>query len=654
MYKLSGGETVIAHVSRIAIVPALLAACVAMLPGVSCAPKPPDIVPLDVLMAGEGRVGVRLSPDGARIAYLAALNGVRNVFVQEIAGGAARPATRETGMPIKGYVWAMNGRQILYVHDRSGMDNWRLYGVDVTTGETRDYTPRDGLKIEIIGLDKRYPDQIVIAMSGAREPSPDAYRLDLSTGELTLAAKNPGNAIRAIVDARLFVRGAVTAREDGGIDFLVRSDASSPWRAVRSWSFEETDTSGPLLFSADGSSVYCYDAGGANTTRLVRLSLVDSSVTVIAEDPEFDVSMTVFDNDTAEPRLVSFDRERTDWVALVEKDRQALQDIRSVDPEAELNFVGSDTANTRWLVALVHDDGPNAYYLYERSTRKATFLFDHQPSLRKYALARMEPVTIGARDGMQLHAYLSTPPGVKRSKLPLVLRVHTGPWYRDYWGFWPETQWLANRGYAVLQVNYRGSRGYGKRFLNAGNKEWGGAMQDDLVDAVRWAVDAGIADPKRIGIMGAGYGGFAALSALTSTPELFACGVSISGIADLAAYVRSFSTAQGAYVTMLHMRIGDPVADAAMLADRSPVNRLDRIAAPLLLVQGGRDRHVPREHAERIAAALKAKGIPYEYLYFPDEGQGISNGANTMQYYRAADRFLARHLGGRCEETSGR
>ena len=641
----------IANASRGKIV---IAALLAALVGLSCSPKPPEIIPLSVLMEGSGRVTVRLSPDGSRISYLSALNGVRNIFVEEIGGGNARPVTRETEMGIKSYVWAMNGRQILYVYDRSGMDNWRLYGVDVTTGETRDYTPRDGLKVEIIGLDKRFPDQIVIAMSGGGEPSFDAYRLDLATGELTLAVKNPGGAVRGIVDAQLFVRGAVATREDGGFDFLVRSDAASPWRVVRSWSFEEMDTSGPLLFSPDGLSAYCYDARGANTTRLVRLSLVDTSVTVIAEDPQFDVSMTVFDNDTAEPRLVSFDRERTDWVALVDKDRQALEDLRRVDPEAELNFVGSDTANTRWLVALVRDDGPNAYYRYDRATRKATFLFDHQPALRKYTLARMEPVTITARDGVELHAYLSYPPGAKRSKLPLVLRVHSGPWYRDYFGYWPDTQWLANRGYAVLQVNYRGSRGYGKAFLNAGNREWGGAMQSDLADAVRWAIDAGIADPKRIGIMGAGYGGFAVLSALTSTPDLFACGVSVSGIADLASYVESFSTAHDAYVTMLHRRIGDPVADAAMLADRSPINHLDRIAAPLLLVQGGKDAHVPREHAERIVAALKAKGVPYEYLYFPDEGQGIGKAANAAQYYQAVDRFLAQHLGGRYEEAPER
>jgi dipeptidyl aminopeptidase/acylaminoacyl peptidase len=341
---------------------------------------------------------------------------------------------------------------------------------------------------------------------------------------------------------------------------------------------------------------------------------------------------------------VAFARDRLEWAILDTSLQKDFDAVAKLD-RGDFEFLSTDASDSTWVLAFMKDDASVSYHIYDRGTGTGAFLFEEIPELGNYTLARMEPIEYQARDGLTIHGYITYPPGSKRRGLPLVLLVHPDPWARDYWGFNPEAQWFANRGYVCLQVNFRGSRGYGKDFAKAGDKEWGGKIQNDLVDAAQWAVSTGIADPKRMAIFGTSFGGYAALAALTQTPDLFACGVNVSGPSDLIGWLKARTSVFGGYKEFYYTRVGDPDADAGSLRAQSPLFAADRIRAPLLIVQGGRDQFVPNADAERIAAALEANGVPCEYVYFPDEGRGMSKPANRLLFWETAERFLAKHLG---------
>jgi dipeptidyl aminopeptidase/acylaminoacyl peptidase len=407
-------------------------------------------------------------------------------------------------------------------------------------------------------------------------------------------------------------------------------------------------TSGPVTFARDGRTIVLRDSRDANAARLVRWDLATGATTVLAEDPAYDVSEVLVHPDTYEVQAVSFVGARREWRAL---DRAIHDDLAAIAGLRDGDFVvyGRTDADDLWMVGFTEDDAPATYYLFDRGPRAAEFLFTARPALEHYTLSQMEPVSIQARDGLTLHGYVTYPPAVSRQRLPLVLNVHGGPWHRDAWGFDPEAQWLANRGYACLQVNFRGSTGYGKRFLNAGDREWGGKMHDDLVDAVGWAVARGIADPARVAIYGGSYGGYAALVGATMTPELFRCAVSVVGPSNLITFIQSIPPYWSSYLSMLHRRVGHPELDAAFLAARSPLSHVDRIRIPLLIGQGANDPRVKRAESEQIVGAMREKGIAHEYVVFEDEGHGFAKPENRLAFYAVAERFLARHLGGRSE-----
>lgn len=609
----------------------------------------PALIPRSILFGNPEKATPLLSPDGRRLAYLAPLDGVLNVWVGTPGAGDDRPVTRDTDRGVRVYFWGRDSRHILYLQDKGGDENWRLFAVDVDGGSERELTPYPDVQVQIVDHDKHFPNDVVIAMNQEDARRHDAYRLDLRTGNADLVARNPGNVVHWVTDTALRVRGAVATREDGGLDLLLRATEQDPWAVALSWSAEDALTSGPVSFALDGQSLILRDSRAANAARLVRLSLSSRDVAVLAEDPNYDVAEVMTHPDSYEVQLASFVRARREWTVL---DPWIAEDVAAVRGLRDGDFLIYDRTDTddRWLVGFTEDRAPASYYVYDRAAKRGEFLFSARPALERYPLAAMEPIRFVARDGLAIHGYLTWPPGLPRERLPMVLNVHGGPWHRDAWGYDPEAQWLANRGYACLQVNFRGSTGYGKAFLNAGNREWGGKMHRDVVDAVRWAIGQGVADPSRVAIYGGSYGGYAALVGATFTPDLFRCAVSIVGPSNLITFINTIPPYWSSYRSMLYQRVGNPDTEPEFLESRSPLFHVDRIKIPMLIAQGANDPRVKRAESEQIVEAMRAKGIDHEYLVFDDEGHGFAKPENRLRFYAAAERFLAKHLGGRAEE----
>jgi dipeptidyl aminopeptidase/acylaminoacyl peptidase len=614
-----------------------------------------ELIPRRVLFGNPERTSPRLSPAGNRLAWIAPHQDVLNVWVAPMtmtAGidwAAARVVTEDTDRGIRAFGWAHDDRHLLYVQDTGGDENWRLYDVDLDTMQRRDLTPFDGVQARMVAADRRFPTQVLVALNRDNPKLHDVYRLDLVTGELTLEVPNPGGLIGWTADAQLVVRAAVQPLPDAGSVLLVRDGPEADWRPLLRVSGDDAPGIHVIAFSEDGSTLVATTSAGAGTARLVRIGVATGAVEVLAEDPEADVAGVRVHRDTGQPQIVMFGKDRLDYLALDPAVAADLTAIRALHP-GDPSFHGADHAEATWLVGFTNDSGPMPYYAYDRATRTGRFLFEHQPELSRYELAPMEPFHFAARDGLVIHGYLTFPPGAGRRDLPTVLYVHGGPQARDEWGFNGRAQWLANRGYLCVQVNYRGSTGYGKAFVNAGDREWGGKMHDDLVDAVGHVTGQGWADPARVAIFGGSYGGYAALAGAAFTPELFRCAVDLCGPSNLKTLIETIPPYWAPIVARFHRRVGDPAKDAEFMWSRSPLSRVRDIRIPLLIAQGANDPRVKQAESEQIVAALREAGIDHEYMLFPDEGHGLAKPENRLKFYAAAERFLARHLGGRAEE----
>ena len=604
------------------------------------------LIPRDVLFGNPEKASPSVSPDGKRMAHLAPVNGVLNVWVGTAGGDDYQPITNDKDRGIHLYFWAHDARHVLYLQDVGGDENWRLFSVDLDSGDEQDLTPFENVQVQIVGHDKHFPHELLIAMNKEDARVHDVYHLDLKTKQLELVAKNPGNVARWVVDAKLEVRGALGSTSDGGFDLLLRDSRTSDWQKFLSWNADDSLTSGPVGFTLDGDALYLLDSRDANAARLVHVQVASKQSRVVAEDADYDVSDVMVHPDTRAIQMVSFVKARIDHVVVdktIEEDIERIGDLRPGD----FGVYNRTHDDNIWLVGFTEDNGPFSYYTYDRRSKEAKFLFYNRPDLRRYELASMEPFSFESRDGLSVHGYLHFPLGRDRKRLPTVLNVHGGPWHRDTWGYDAEAQWLANRGYLCMQVNFRGSTGYGKAFLNAGDKEWGGTMQTDLVDAVQWAVDQGFADSERIAIYGGSYGGYAALAGATFTPDLFKCVVDIVGPSNLITFINTIPPYWSTYLAMLHQRIGNPETEADFLESRSPLFHVDKIKIPILIAQGANDPRVKQSESEQIVAAMKEKGIDYEYMLFPDEGHGFGKPENRLTFYAVAEKFLAKHLGGR-------
>ncbi len=616
-----------------------------------CAEPEPKLIPREVLLGNPVKISPRISLDGKMMAYTAPVNNVLNVWVKTIGKDDDRAVTKDEDRGIHRYNWAADSKHIMYLQDVGGNENWRLYAVDLETNQIKDLTPYEEVQVRIIDRDKHFPNELLIGMNKEDPKVHDVYHLDLLTGKLELVAKNPGNITSWRADADFKIRGAMAATASGGYDLLVRENEQADWQKLLSWEAEDGMTSWPVSFTKDGNSLYLVDSRNANTGRLVKMEIKTGKMEVIAEDPQYDVTYVMIHPDSYQAQAVSFFKARTEWIVLDKSIEDDFKVIAKLDHGDFTISSNRDNADKTWLVRFNKDNGPISYFAYDREKKKGTFLFNHMPELSRYKLARTEPISFTARDGLTIYGYITFPTWRARKNLPMVLSVHGGPYYRDTWGYEPTTQLFANRGYVCLQVNFRGSTGYGKAFVNAGDKEWAGKMHDDLVDAIGWAVEQGYANPEKVAIYGSSYGGYAALVGATFTPDVFCCAVDICGISNLVTDIKSIPPYWSTSLAMFHMRVGNPDTEAEFLKLRSPLFKVDNIKIPILIVQGANDPRVKQSESEQIVEAMKKKGLDYEYILFEDEGHGFAKPENRLEFFAAAEKFLAKHLGGRYEKA---
>ncbi len=613
-------------------------------------PSNVPLIPRAVLFGNPERTDPHISPDGARIAYLAPHDGVMNVWVRTVDQDDDRVVTSDTVRGIRQFYWQRDSAHILYLQDQNGDENFHLYQTDVQTQETRDLTPFPNVRARPLPLSHDYPDVCLVLLNVRNPQLHDVYRIDLVTGAATLDTENPGDVAGWQADHTLQVRAAQSTRPDGGQEVRVRDTPDAPWRTLLSWGPDES-FGGVVSFTPDDRGLWLLSSLDAEATRLLEVDLATGARRVLVDDAPYEVSDLLIHPATQALQAAQITRARREWRVL-DPDLQADFDRLLAFRDGDLTQIHRDYSDRLWIVGYILDDGPITYYTYERTTGEIALLFSSQPALDAYPLAKMRPISFPARDGLLLHGYLTLPVGAEPRGLPLVLLVHGGPWHRDSWGFEASVQWLANRGYAVLQINFRGSTGYGKAYLNAGNREWSGKMHTDLLDGKAWAIAEGIADPARVGIMGGSYGGYATLVGLAFTPEEFVCGVDIVGPSNLLTLLASFPPYWAPMVAMFKRRVGDPEVDEAFLKACSPLFIADRIKAPLLIAQGAHDPRVKQAESDQIVAAMRANGQPVEYIVFPDEGHGFARPENQRKFTAAAEQFLARYLGGPAEPAA--
>jgi dipeptidyl aminopeptidase/acylaminoacyl peptidase len=614
---------------------------------------PAGLISRDILFGNPDRSSVRLSPDGKMLAWTSPHQGVMNIWVAPADRiDQARVVTNDQKRGIRTFSWAYTNQHLVYEQDENGDENFHLYSVNLETNKTIDLTPIKGVAAKVEKGSLKFPNELLIGINDRSPMFHDIYRCDITTGQRELVQQNTGFAALMADDDFRIRFGMKFDLRDGSVKIQKKNDQGE-FEDYESIPMEDSLTTQPLDFTPDGRSAYLLDSRGRDTAALFLWNLESKEKKLLAADPRADISDVMAHPTTKVVEAAAADYDRAVWTFLDPKIKEDFEAIgRLADGEVK---VGSRSLDDKtWVVGLLLDNGPTRYYLYDRPTKKATFLFTNKKDLEDLPLVPMKPVIIPARDGLSLVSYLSLPFGENETPakpLPLVLYVHGGPWARDEWGLNQVHQWLANRGYAVLSVNFRGSQGFGKNFLNAGNREWGAKMHDDLLDAVKWAVDRKIANRERIAIMGGSYGGYSTLVGLTMTPDVFHCGVDIVGPSNLVTLLKSVPAYWLPQIRVFKDRVGDHTTEEGrkFLESRSPLSYVDNIKRPLLIGQGKNDPRVKQAESDQIVSAMKAKKIPVTYVLYPDEGHGFQRPENRLSFFAITEAFLAKHLGGAFE-----
>jgi dipeptidyl aminopeptidase/acylaminoacyl peptidase len=614
----------------------------------------PALIPRRLLFADPGKSVVHISPDGQRIAFLAPLDGVLNLWVGPTDDiGNARALTRVTDRSLgPALQWLHNNRHVVFFREQGGDENWQAHRVDVDTGDILALTPAPGVQCFIQQTSHYFPDELLIAHNERDKRFFEIYRVNVGTGASTLVQAND-RFTGFFTDPQFKVRFAVRYADNGDQEYLQRG-AGAEWELFARVESADAMATRPIEFSDDGRELYWLDSRGRDKAAVIAQDMATGATRLLADDAKADIVELPLEPLTYRPIAAASMFMRTTWHVI---DRDYADDFAYLAKlsDGDLRSIDLSDDKRHAVVYYERDSAPGRFVYYNRAEKKARFLFSARPALENAPLVPMEPVVLRTRDGLQLVCYLSRPRDWQRGKpLPMVLLVHGGPWGRDAWGLYPTHQWLADRGYAVLSVNYRGSTGFGKAFVNAANLEWAGKMHDDLIEAVDWAVARGIADEKRIAVYGASYGGYSALVGATFTPEKFACAIDVFGVSNLMTFLQTIPDYWKPWQTVWKVRLGDYTTEAGrkLLQERSPLNRVDRIVRPLLIAQGANDVRVKPSESEQIVKAMQARNIPVTYVYYSDEGHGFRRPENRRSFTAVVEMFLARHLGGRVEPVS--
>jgi dipeptidyl aminopeptidase/acylaminoacyl peptidase len=605
------------------------------------------------------RTSAAISPDGKHIAFIAPHHGVLNVWVAPSGSlNDAKVITSDTKRGIRSFRWARNNSQILYTQDTGGDENWRVYLTDITTAKTTPLSPEGKIQARIEATSIAKPNEILISLNDRNPQLHDVYRVNLQTGDRTLAMKNEGYAAFTADDS-LTLRLAMKQTPGGGMDlFRIAAGGAVDSEPVLRIGPEDALTTQPLGFDTSGATFYLLDSRARDKAALATLDLATGKTAILVESPKADVQRLLVHPLSGKIQAVAAEYLRNDWL-IVDETVKADLDFLNREAKGDWQITSRSDDDKLWIALVDRLIEPVAFWAYDRGAKTFTKMFSTRPNLDGAPLTRMHPLEISARDGLVLPSYLTLPrdadpdgDGKPAQPLPMVLYVHGGPWARDSYGYNSTHQWLANRGYAVLSVNYRGSSGFGKSFIEKATHEFAGKMHDDLIDAVTWTIDKGIARKDKIAIMGGSYGGYATLVGMTFTPSTFACGVDIVGPSNLVTLIESFPAYWQPFMEMSwYKRVGDPRTPAGkqLLLERSPLTRVDKIQKPLLIGQGANDPRVTRKESDQIVSAMKTRDIPVTYVVYADEGHGFARPENRISFYAITDNFLGTCLGGRTE-----
>jgi dipeptidyl aminopeptidase/acylaminoacyl peptidase len=608
------------------------------------------LIPRAALFGNPVRAQARLSPDGRYISFLAPKDGILNIWLAPYGKlGEARPITNDRKRGIRQHFWAEDAQHVLYMQDDGGDENWHVFSVDVSTGRQIDLTPMDKVHAQIVGLSYQRPEVALIALNDRAPEWHDLYEVDVTTGTRKLVERNDQHFSAYLEDLQLRPRLAVKTLPDGGGEVYRRTYQG--WESLFQYGQGDSLTMRPLVIEEGANTALLLSAVGRDKAALVRVDLNSGKQSVIGQADKADVSDVWLDPRTRTPQAFGSEYLTEEFAPLTPAAGKDIEHLKAaLGPQFQVMSRTND--DSKWVVVVDDPVHATASYVYDRGNGKINKLFDHRPELAGAPLRPMRPVEIPTRDGLTMVGYLTLPAAAaKGAPVPMVLDVHGGPWARDSYGFNPEHQWLASRGYAVLSVNYRGSTGFGKAFINAGDHEWAGKMHLDLMEAVDWAVREKIAVPDKVAIYGGSYGGYATLVGLTFTPDRFACGVDIVGPSNLQTLLGAIPPYWTSFLEDMTRRIGDPRTEDGrkLLESRSPLTFVERISRPLLIAQGANDPRVKQAESDQIVTAMKKKQLPVTYVLYPDEGHGFARPQNRLAFYAIGEGFLAKCLGGRYE-----